>query len=57
MKTEDFADYGLKVVKLTNSFHSNVGTQEGKRQFFKTADFGQTKDHLPRKGNPYIWTP
>ena len=24
---------------------------------FKTADFGQMKDHLPKKGNPYIFVP
>ena len=49
-----FADFGLKVVKLTNSFHSRVRTQGGniiffsenhKNRSFKTADFGQTKDH------------
>ena len=80
IKTAVFADYDLKVVKLTNSFHSSVRTQGGNINFFlktavyksqfinhgfksavlklrilpKNADFGQTKDHFPRKGNPYI---
>ena len=60
-----FTDYYLKVVKLTNSFHSSVRTQGGNIIFFsetlqfinrsfKTADFGQTNDHLPRKAIPYI---
>ena len=44
-KTVVFADFGLKVVKLTNSFHSRVRTQGGNINFvpencsFKTAVF------------------
>ena len=66
LKTAVFPDFALKVVKLTNRFHSRVRTQGGHINFLsqklwfllKTVVFrgffGQTKDHLPRKGNPYI---
>ena len=60
LKTTVFVDFGLKVVKLTNSFHSRVRTQGGDITFFlktaktavlkpqilpKTAERPLTKDH------------